>query len=151
MTPPVRQRRPLALVLALALAGLAGCSGQQTVTGAVTLDGAPVDGGIISFTPKDKEEGSAPAPKSGPITGGKYKVSLPPGSYRVDINWAKKTGRQVGTPGDPEVPMDETVEVIPAIYNNPSTLAADVKSGATTFNFDLQSQGQPQRAPAKGD
>jgi hypothetical protein len=142
-------RRPLVVLVALALAGLAGCSGQQKVTGNVTLDGAPVDGGVISFVPKDESGGATP--KGGPITGGKYAVPLGAGSYRVEISWPKKTGRKVGTPGDPEVQMDETVEAVPSNYNSASTLSADVKPGATTFNFDLKSQGQSQQAPAKGD
>ena len=49
--------RPLAIVgtatlLAFALAGLTGC--DYTVSGTVTLDNTPVDGGVIRFTPKEE-------------------------------------------------------------------------------------------------
>ncbi len=156
---PQRRRCGLrVLLLTFALVGLTGCSGQYPVTGKVTLDGTPVDGGVISFTPKEGgEAGGKATPKGGPIVAGKYTQALPPGSYRVDINWPKKTGRKVGTPGDPEVLTDETSEAIPSIYNSASTLTADVKAGSTTFDYNLTSQGQsPQqqpggRAPAKGD
>ena len=92
------------------------------------------------------------------LSGGKAPAA---GSYRVDINWEKKTGTQVPTPGDPNTMMDQTAETIPPAYNSASTLTADVKSGSNTLNFDLKSQpgfqpgspSQPQsgRAPAKGD
>ncbi len=161
MIPQGRRCGLRVFLLTFALVGLTGCSGQYPVTGKVTLDGAPVDGGVISFAPKEGGEGGGKAtPKGGPIVAGKYTLALPPGSYRVDINWPKKTGRKVGTPGDPEVLTDETSEAIPSTYNSASTLTADVKAGSTTFNFELQSggfQGQPQQAagggrtPAKGD
>jgi len=128
-------------VLALSLLVLSGCSRRAAVEGAVNFAGAPVDGGRIIFNPT--EEGGKVPPVSADIVGGKY--SLPaasgpvPGQYRVEITWKKKTGKQIDTPGDPGVKMDETVEAIPPTYNGAkTTLTADVKSGANKIDFDLK-------------
>ena len=139
MTHPGPRRAWRVLLLALALVGLAGC-GAPAIQGTVTLDGAPVDGGAIRFTPSGGEgtAGSAGAQ----IIGGKYVIkgtTLAPGSYRVDINWKKPTGRKVPTPGDAGTTMDETAEAIPAIYNQKSTLKADITSGSNTKDFELKS------------
>jgi hypothetical protein len=137
MTSPGRGR---ALLLALALVGLAGCGGGASIQGTVTLDGAPVDGGAIRFTPSGGE-GTASG-VGAPIVGGKYSITgqkFAPGSYRVDINWKKPTGRQIPTPGDPGMKMDETAEAIPATYNSRSTLKEDLTAGSNTKNFDLKS------------
>ena len=135
----VRRRGPLALLLALGLAALTGCG--QSVQGTVTLDGNPVDGGTISFTPK--QEGGPGTKAGGPIVGGKYSLNggkaPASGSYRVDISWPKPTGQRIPTPGDPEVQMDETAESIPANYNSASTLTADVKTGSNVIDFELKS------------
>jgi hypothetical protein len=133
------RRGPRALLLVLALVGLAGCGGPS-VQGTVTLDGAPVDGGAIRFTPAGEGTGS---PLGAQIVGGKYSIrgnAIAPGSYRVDINWKKPTGRKVPTPGDPGNTMDETAEAIPAIYNSKSTLKEDLTSGSNTKNFELKSR-----------
>jgi hypothetical protein len=110
--------------------------------GAVSFDGAPVDNGRITFVPSVAS--SKIGPVSADIVGGKY--TLPagkgpvPGSYRVEIVWNKKTGKQVNTPGDAGVMMDETLQVIPAQFNTNSTLSAEIKSGTNAVNFDLKSR-----------
>ena len=127
-----------ALVAALALA-LTGCS-RPAVTGTVTFDGQPVDGGAISFI----AEGVAPnqAARAGaPIVGGKYAVpagkGLTPGTYRVEIIWNKKTGAKVPVVGDEGTTTDATTQVIPARYNSQSTLKAEIKGGSTTLDYPL--------------
>jgi hypothetical protein len=79
-------------MVALALPA-AGCGGTS-VQGQVTLDGQPVEWGSISFVPVGNTKG----PLTGAvITDGKYaiKVGSAPtvGHYRVEIRWAKKTGK----------------------------------------------------------
>jgi hypothetical protein len=130
------------LAVALPAVILTGCSGTS-VSGNVTLDGAPVDGGVILFLP---QTGSPAALKSanGPIVGGKYSLegakAPQPGKYRVQIEWKKKTGQQIPVPGDPGNTTEETVQMVPPMYNQQSTLEADVKGGANTFNYDLKSR-----------
>jgi hypothetical protein len=136
MIDPGYRRGLRTLLLAVTLVSLAGCGGSS-VQGTVTLDGAPVDGGAIRFTP----EGTGSALGS-EVVGGKYSIKgkpIAPGSYRVDINWKKPTGRKVPTPGDPGTTMDETAEAIPAQFNSKSTLKADLTAGSNTKDFDLKS------------
>ncbi len=75
----------------LLLAGfLVGCSGsdRQPVQGTVTLDGEPLEGAAISFTPA---EGGRPASGNtdaqGKFTLGSFTANdgLPPGSYKVSV------------------------------------------------------------------
>jgi hypothetical protein len=157
---------PAALALTLTLPFLGGCgdvSGRSSVQGNVTIDGEPVDGGAIVFIPEGESGQRVPA--GGEIVGGKY--SLPaergpsPGKCRVEITWKKKTGRQIVSPNDAPNKIDETVQVVPIIYNSSSTLKEDVQPGANTFNYTLKGavrggvgspgSGVPGRVPAKGD
>jgi hypothetical protein len=145
----------VALVLPVVL--LAGCGGGSRIEGKVTLDGQPVDGGGIAFI-----DSSGGKTASGRIEGGKYSIEaqLPPGSYKVEINWLKPTGKQVQNKSDPGTSVDETKQVIPMEYNTNSKLTADIKSGSNTFNFDLKGGGPidnrqpgapPPRSKAVGD
>src|SRR5688572_4854006 len=84
---------------------LAGCSGSKyngdkryPLAGEVTVEGQPVDLGSISFIP----EGGKGRATGGTITDGKYAVpeekGATAGTYRVQINWLKRTGRQLRDP-----------------------------------------------------
>src|SRR5207244_11412955 len=96
----------------------AGCSSRAAVEGTITLDNEPVDGGVISFFP----DGGASKGDQGraDIVDGKYSIGSgsgpPPGKYRVEIIWYKKTGKQV-VGSDPPNKEDETIQVIPEKYN----------------------------------
>jgi len=143
-----RPRHALCLVpLVLALAVLAGCSSSKRVpvSGTVTFDGKPVDGGVIAFLPEGDVAPGGKGTVSGEIVEGKY--SLPSGrgpdagKYKVQITWNKKTGKQIDTPGDPGTKMDDTVQVIPPKYNKQTILTAEIKSGSNdNVNFELTSK-----------
>jgi len=131
---------------ALALFLLVGCGGNRAaVKGKVTFNGEPVESGNIAFVPA----GDGPR-ASGEISGGTYSIDADhgpgPGKHKVEVYWNKKTGKKVGTPGDTEVKMDETRQIIPFKFNAQSELTADVKSGSNTFDFDLK--GEPLKAGA---
>jgi hypothetical protein len=133
---------PAVLGLALVLTSGCGPAGRWlAVGGTVTLDGEPVQDGRIMFLRLDGEGGADRA--GGRIEQGKYALpagrGLAPGKYRVELTWAKKTGKQVPAPHDPPNMMDETQEAIPARYNKNSELTADVQRGHTTFDFNLTS------------
>lgn len=136
MTRLSRGRLAASIVFALVL--LPGC-GKPAVSGKVTLDGQPVDGGIISFLSEGpKEQANAD------IVGGSYQFAAGKGpvsgKHRVEILWNKKTGRKVPVPGDVGTTMEEKLQVIPAKYNTASTLTAEVKGGANTLDFTLTSK-----------
>jgi len=135
----MRRRPPTTLTVILALAALAaGCVGKPpTVSGDVTLDGAPLDEGLITFVPDDQK-----APRVAvPVKDGKYTASVPAGPCRVEITAPKATGekkRMYPTPDSPLV--DVIVERIPERYNVKSELKGDVKAGANTLNWPLKSK-----------
>jgi hypothetical protein len=130
----------LAIGACLATASmLVGCSGddRQSVSGEVSLDGEPVDGGSIVFLPAEGEGTKG----ASDIVGGKYSIpseqGLSPGTYRVEIKWAKPTGKQVPS-GDPGMMMDERVEVIPPQFNTATTLSVSIVAGENKHNFPLK-------------
>jgi len=143
MTEGARLPRIFVIVsLGLALFAAAGCGGGGTrAEGTVTLDDAPVDGGMILFFPhgtKDK-----PDKARADIVNGKYSAKgLEPGKYRVEIFWFKKTGKQVVSKNDPPNKEDETIQMIPTgKFNGPtSLLSADISSGSNTIDFPLSSK-----------
>ena len=121
-----------------------GCGGpggvpRGAVEGRVTLDGAMIETGSITFVPT----GGTKGPVSGTaITDGHYRLSAADGpvvgSHRVEIYAPRKTGRKVPAPmGNPGEMTDEIVEVFPPQYNTRSILERDVKSGKNTLDFEL--------------
>ncbi len=143
---PLRHLFRCSLVAACVLCSslLPGCSsgnstGRLALAGSVTFDGQPVDGGSIAFLPEGEAQPTKPGAQ---IEEGKYHILAERGAfaglYRVEIHWPRKTGRKVPFE-DTGIMKDETVDVIPAKFNVQSELKADIKPGATTFDFDLKS------------
>jgi hypothetical protein len=88
------------LFAAIALIGGCDASGSMsTVSGTVSVDGAPVDVGTISLRPK---EGDQVKGVGGAIENGSFQLTaekgLPPGTYDVFVLASKKTGRVVKDP-----------------------------------------------------
>jgi hypothetical protein len=133
----IRTASPLVLAVLLAAAGCGG-SDQSTVKGQVTLDGAPVENGHITFYSTAADGAKAAAA----IQNGEYAVpaghGLTPGSYKVEVSWLKPTGKKVPS-ADPGFTIDETREAIPRKYNADTTLTVDVGPGETVRNFPLTS------------
>lgn len=131
----------LGLIVTVGMIAAGGCSGARApaLHGKVTLDGAPVTNGSIVFLPATSDGPKAAAA----IEDGNYSVpasaGLKPGTYRVEVNWRKPTGRKVPS-ADPGISMDETKEAIPAKYNSDSTLTAEVTAGDVEKDFALTSQ-----------
>jgi hypothetical protein len=133
----VDMRRLAGITLALACLVLSGgCGGSTaTVEGAVTYDGKPVPAGAISFLAADGKGGSGGAS----VIDGAYRVppepGLKPGTYKVEIRWAKPTGKKFKSEsGDI---LDMTEEGLPEKYNTKSDLKAEVKPGSNKIDFDL--------------
>lgn len=134
------------LASVLCLLGLVcGCGGgdplgRREVSGTVTLDGAPLADGSISFQPVEKSTTSSGAV----ITNGAYSIAreqgLPPGKYRVVINAVKPgTGLKMpegGMPGDEVGTPAE--ELIPPSWNTESENFIEVgESGPTEFKHEI--------------
>jgi hypothetical protein len=116
-----------------------GCnkSNRAAVSGAVTLDGKPVEGGRITFL-RVERGAKANEVAEAKIENGQYSIPAAAGpafgKNRVEIHWIHKTGKpSLVMPGAMEI-----VELVPKQYNNDSTLSVDVKSGQNTLDFKLQ-------------
>jgi hypothetical protein len=108
-----------------------------------------VDKGAIRFVPVGDTTGPL---AGGFIVDGEYSIKaadgLAVGRYKVEVNWAKKTGRQVREP-PPALPgkmREEVIEGIPAWYNTRSTLTAELKPGKNKLDFQLKSRRDPGQA-----
>lgn len=122
----------------LACAALAGCDStapadkREGVSGKVTLDGVPLPEGTISF-----DAGDGAVPGNATVRDGAYTLTAKPGKNRVVIR-AFRVDPKITISTDPIRPIDGRVNYLPAIYNDKTTLSADV--GATkTFDFALVS------------
>ena len=142
MTPCVANRRWIVLCvcwLALCCAGCARGPGDTpdlgTVSGTVTLDGKPLAGATVEFSPESGR------PSSGETdAGGKYVLQ-----YSAN-NPGAKVGKHVvriKTEKYVEKANGETVmteETLPPKYHAETELTEEVKAGPNEINFDLQSQ-----------
>ncbi len=125
----------------------AGCAGRPydgavrlPVKGKVTLDGEPVDGGVISFIPQSDSQ----RPTGNPVINGEFTVpeaqGANEGSYRVEILWNKPTGKQYLDKDDTGQMINEVKQIIPKKYNRESELIAEISKDKTEFQFDLLSK-----------
>jgi hypothetical protein len=109
----------------------AGCSQPDMVevSGTATWEGQPMPSGEIVFHPTDR----AIPPAAGKIVDGEFKFFSKPGTMRVEIDAARKTGER-----DPIEGFEITELYIPAKYNRSSELKAEVTlDGENHFDFAL--------------
>jgi hypothetical protein len=122
-----------AAFVAAALATI-GCEGEGAygeVSGTITYEGRPVEGGQIKFVP-------AAGPTAGAVVqGGKYSAKVPVGPVKVTISGLKAAGKKklYATPDSPE--RDLYQELLPAKYNEKSELTFEVAPGANEKNWEL--------------
>jgi hypothetical protein len=126
-------RFTLSLLVALLLAGCDHGPAKGTVKGTVTLDGQPVDGGVITFVPADGNS----QPEAVTIAGGEYAVTMPVGNKRVEIYWAPSGGKAADTATQGREPI---VQRIPTRYNSQSELKHTVEKGESRQDFSLTSK-----------
>lgn len=124
--------------LLVAAAGVLGCSSgsRAGVQGTVTYSGQPLAVGTITFIPTSESGIKC----GGLIENGAYTVDakhgLSPGPHRVEIRWAKPTGKKSKNEFGEE--LDIRQEGLPDKYHTSSTLTADIKSGDNAINFALE-------------
>jgi hypothetical protein len=128
---------------------IGGCGGsdplgRHAISGAVNLNGAPLEKGNIGFHPVDKSITS-----SGTVVeGGKYSVprdkGLPVGKYRVTVNAPKPgTGTEAAKDVMPGDPLPPPQELIPPEWNVNSEQFIEVNDkGPFVFNFDIKPKGK---------
>src|SRR5262245_47033662 len=135
--------RLCALLLSfLLVAALLGCGpgnplGRKALSGTVTLDGSPLDGGTIEFHPL---EGGVQS--GGLIHAGRYSIGADkgatPGKYRVQIadSYESPPLPPGHMPGDDPPPAFKSR--VPPEWNSKSKQEIEIKKeGPFRFNFDI--------------
>jgi hypothetical protein len=137
-------RRIIALTMLLGTPALAGCgNGLASVSGTITLDGKPVQGGpqmdaSVSFI---REDGRGAASAGTIDESGHYRLmtgaqaGVEPGSYLVGV-----AAKQIIPPAKPDG-MPQAKLITPRKYAivTESGFRADVKPGSNTLDFALSS------------
>lgn len=137
------------VVLLASLSFLAGCGandGMITISGSVTLDGEPVEDGSISLMPI-KGGGMG----GGFIENGYYTAKSSPGEMAVQIHSSKMVKKK--NPSREEVERgltEDSVSIIPPVYNRQSKLRITVAPDQKNFEFNLTKDGKiPEGMSAK--
>jgi hypothetical protein len=147
-----------AAVLALAaVAGLAGCGkdgSYATVSGTVTQDGTPLDGGKVTFYSTVEVDGKRTAYGAQTDSSGKYLIvavgkepGIPPGLYKVTITKPAAKGA-ANLPADWDAAQAEAAGLSAAgtplrDYENPATtkLSSTLEAGKNeNVNFSVKSK-----------
>lgn len=110
-------------------------NGKVGITGTVSVDGKPLDKGLITFIPVEKGVAAG-----GEIVDGLYQIEssggLSPGEYKVEIDSQKPTGKKV-----PETigtgMIDEYASVIPEKYNRKTELKVQIQPSDNKHDFTL--------------
>ena len=150
----VQGKVSLALVAGV-LSFVAGCgsgvrpiAGSVGVSGTVTLNGQPLEQGMVRFAP---ESGGKAQPATGQIKNGNFTMlttasspGVVVGKYKVSIISNKPftpPALKPGTPPDPKTKF-EPESLIPTKYNDIKTsgLEADVTAAVTSLTFALQGE-----------
>jgi hypothetical protein len=152
----------LLLVLFFAVAVFIGCSPKadfpiEMVEGIITLDGNPVDGATVGFSPADGTTGKPAVGRtdaSGKYVltasqGGQFGKGTAAGRYNVSVSKSKPerelTGAELKKADETGVmPNIAIIDIVPKKYGDPknSGLKADVKKRKNNFNFELDSKAK---------
>jgi hypothetical protein len=146
-------RLSAAVLVGAAFLGCGGGGGDAPkglpLKGKVTFEGEPV--GRPRSTDDDNSQSGAGSISlmlqgsnkafNAPIVAGEYAFTpnqeVEEGTYRVEINWTKATGKKVRDRESGEV-SDGFQNVIPSKYNKTSELRAEVSAKKLQFDFDLK-------------
>ena len=131
------RRSNISMIAVMCVILLAGCGGDPNlgnVSGKITLNGEPLEGALVTFSPT-RTEGV------GSTTFGK---TASDGTYHMVVS-DEKDGAFIGEnlvrvkTSDSKADGSVIKEVVPAIYNSKSRVLVEVKSGDNTFDFELES------------
>jgi hypothetical protein len=123
------------VLLGWSLCGLVcGCGSRRaTVSGEVTVNGQPLEHGVIEYVPAD---GNGP-PGRDAIRNGRYEVRTAPGNKWVRISAPVVLGKRSEWNG-PNAPLVEVLgESLPARYQVQTELTFEVQPGSNTKDWKL--------------
>jgi len=140
--------RVLCILPLLGLLALTGCGSTESVTGTVTLDGAPLPDAEVTFTPVGGgRPGMATTGPDGTFSLNYTmdETGAPAGKYDVTVT----TGTTKEGPDGKDIVVPEKV---PAAYHESGMIVREVKPGANDFKIDLKADAEgPAAAPADPD
>ena len=126
------------------IAFLMGCGspdGSIAVQGVVTLDGAPLNEGMIKFQPPAGEDGSSVTEK---VTAGRFQANLQAGKKLVFITAEEEIDNpdlsSSGSAKNPLAPKRIRRSIVPSRYNTKTELTADVNRENRKLKFELSGQ-----------
>lgn len=130
------------LILCCSVLSFVGCTKEKNVErtqveGMVTLNGNPVEQGVITFIPAGKGASAGANIESGKFVIPKQKGPSP-GDYRVEIDSSIPTGKQILST-DGETMEEEFENPIPPKFNRLTELKVTLKTGNNQHLFDLES------------
>lgn len=140
LTTCVNRRKTIPLllfaILTIAVVGCSSDSNLATIEGTVTLDGAPLEAGLIRFVPVDGQSPTADAT----IAAGKFVAQVPRGEKSVAITAPKVVGKRklYNTPDSPTIDVVE--ELLPPRYNTATELKLSIDGATRDANFNLTSE-----------
>jgi hypothetical protein len=151
----------------IAMVAIVGCGPRgpavEMVEGVVLLDGKPVEGATIFFSPAPKDgkpQGGMPAAgrtaaggtfRLNAVGGAKAGAGTKVGEYVITIVKQESDALPAPDPNGPPAPPGDIKlrDLLPAIYKlgTTSPLRATVKPGKNTYRFELESSAKA--GPAK--
>lgn len=142
-----RFSRPGILGWILCLVCMLGCgdeSSSVTVSGNVTLDGEPIEVGMIRFV---DQSGVVPS-AAGPIEDGKYSVEIEPGEKTVLIQGYKADGF-LGMEGPSGEKAPNLIPIVPDVYNSEQDplLTTSITEAADNLDFKCDTEGKEVSKP----
>lgn len=137
------QCRGVVRAVLLLVAGVAavGCapSPRRALSGKVTLDGAPLPSGYITFRPLHETAGPTAGAE---ILAGEYRIPAHQGTFEgrfeVQIVATRPTTRRIRDPLDGS-PGFAVEQYLPPRYNQQSELVIEIEA-RETYDFDLKSR-----------
>jgi len=125
----------LSFVLVIASGGCGQRDPHVSVSGLVTVNGEPIEEGMIQFVPVDGRT----AEGGGRIQDGRFDAKVPPGEKIVRIQGTKVTGKRLaeGTSGKKTEVNIKTPVTSQKEHWDESTLRVTVKQKNDPFDFKL--------------
>lgn len=129
-------RNSFAAIFIVCLMGCGGTGdGLGSVTGTVTLNGEPLAGVVVEYSPTG---GSGSMAMGLTDESGYYEMMFSMNQKGASLG-SNKVSISTADAGLPDADGKNIKELVPAEYNSKSTLVATVKAGANVIDFELKS------------
>ncbi len=126
-------KNALLLFLVALLTGCQQGPPQGTIGGVVTLNGEPVDGGLIRLVPANGDS----QPADCIIKQGKYEITMPTGDKKVELYWLKGGSTEVPDTAS-QGTQPKGVQMFPPKYNTQTEEKHTIVEGKVPKNFEIK-------------